>query len=779
MKSVFRTLCLLLAWSVISAASFGDEGTAFFEKKIRPVLVEHCYSCHSAEAETLEGELLLDNRAGWMSGGVSGQIIVPGEPEKSLLLHAMKWKNADLEMPPEKKLPDDVLADFEKWIEMGAPDPREGGVTVRKGIDWDAAKKYWAFQPVEVVAPEKLENESWPRGGVDRYILARLEKVGIEPAGDANRYAVLRRLTFDLTGLPPTPEEIAAFVDDTSPQALEKVVDRLLESKQFGVHWGRHWLDGMRYRTRIGDIHVYRDWVIQSINDDKPYDQFVVEQIAGDLLPPKKIDDERFDMTSVIGTASLALQVGGCDLPERQLEVIGGQYLGMSIACARCHDHKFDPFSQEDYYALAGILQSSDIIGEKGGFEGLPIVSTQAQRELIEGIEKQWNDARKELGQLQKKLPKQYQLVQLRREAAKGSQRQIDRLNKLLEDQKKNGWDLNPPELPRIAELMQREREASQQLQKVKRAVATIDRNDPKDYPLLRNGERSQPGEIIPRRFPVIFKGEKQTPIGELTSGSGRLELARWIASSDNPLTARVMVNRIWQRLLGEGIVRTPNDFGATGEKPTHPLLLDYLANRFVENGWSVKSMIREIVLSRTYGLASNTSESNRKKDLINEYFGRANLKRLQYEQIIDSLYFVSGRLELNPTEEMLHPRFNDKTTKLRQIYDTRRNYGDLFDGPEDDLIVSARSESTTAPQMLFLLNGRDIAELGKAVATHTEKETSPGDLRSRLNRLYLRVLGRPVRDEDVTRAEAYLKNNPLERFCHALLCSNEFVYLD
>jgi hypothetical protein len=277
----------------------------------------------------------------------------------------------------------------------------------------------------------------------------------------------------------------------------------------------------------------------------------------------------------------------------------------------------------------------------------------------------------------------------------------------------------------------------------------------------------------------VIFKGEKQTPVGKLTNGSGRLELARWIAAADNPLTGRVMVNRIWQRLLGEGIVRTPNDFGATGEKPTHPLLLDYLADRFVESGWSMKTMIREIVLSRTYGLASSTPESNRSKDLINEYFGRANLKRLQYEQIMDSLYFVSGRLELDPTEAMLHPRFNDKTTKLRQIYDTRRNYGDLFDGPEDDLIVSARSESTTAPQMLFLLNGRDIAELGKAVSAQLGESELPADLKPRLNRLYLRVLGRPVRDEDVARAEAYLKNNPLDRFCHALLCSNEFVYLD
>lgn len=771
------SLTLLLVVSASAVAS--PEGFAFFEKKIRPVLVKHCYSCHSAESKKLKGELLLDNRAGWMAGGVSGQIIVSGEPGKSLLIHAMKWKDEELEMPPKEKLSDEVIADFEKWVKMGAPDPREGGVTVRKGIDWEAAKKFWAFQPVKVVAPKPLKNTSWPRGEIDRYILAKLESKGIEPASDANKYSLLRRITFDLTGLPPTPQEIAAFVDDKSPNAIETVVDRLLASEQFGVHWGRHWLDGMRYRTRMHDIYVYRDWVIKSINDDKPYDQFVIEQIAGDLLPPKKIDDQRFDMTSVIGTASLALQIGGCDLPERQLEVIGGQYLGMSIACARCHDHKYDPFTQKDYYALAGILQSSDIIGEKGGFEGVPLVSTVAERERVINLEKDWHETRKELGRLQKKLPKQYQLVQLRREAAKGQQRQIDRLKKHLDDQKKNGWDLNPPELPRIKELMDHERAVNKQLQQVKRAIATIDRKDPKDYPLLFNGERTRPGEIVPRRLPVIFKGNDQTPIDKLTQGSGRLELARWIASPDNPLTARVMVNRIWQRLFGHGIVRTPNDFGATGEKPSHPLLLDYLASRFVQNDWSVKTVVREIALSRTYQLASTTSESNRKKDLINDYFGRAKLKRLQYEQILDSLYFVVGRLELNMTDEMRHPRFDDKKIKLRQIYDRRRNYGDLFDGPEDDLIVSERSESTTAPQMLFLMNGRDIAELGKTIAQQLEEDKSLKDMRSRLEQLYLRVLGRPARDQDIARAEAYLKDNSFDRFCHALLCSNEFVYLD
>ncbi len=779
MRSLLVVLGSLAVLGVSASTWASPEGFAFFEKKIRPVLVKHCYSCHSADAKTLKGELLFDNRAGWMSGGASGQVIVPGEPGKSLLIHAIQWKDQGLAMPPKAKLPAEVVADFEKWIKMGAPDPREGGVTIRRGIDWEAAGKFWAFQPVKVTPPEPFKDRSWPTSVIDRYILARLEPKGIKPALDANKYALLRRVTFDLTGLPPSLDEIEAFVQDTSPDAFAKVVDRLLASKQFGVHWGRHWLDGVRYRTRMADIHIYRDWVVQSINDDKPYDRFVIEQIAGDLLPVRKIDNERFDMSSIIGTAALALQVGGCDLPERQLEVIGGQFLGMSIACARCHDHKFDPFTQEDYYALAGILQSSDIVGEKGGFEGVPLVSSVAERQRVQRLQEQWEATRKELGALQKKLPKQFQLIQLRREAAKGQQRQIDRLKKHLEDQKKNGWDLNPPELPRMAELMDEERAIREALQRVRRAIATVDRKDPKDYPLLHNGERSQPGEIIPRRLPVIFAGRDQTPISQQTKGSGRLELARWIASPDNPLTARVMANRVWQRLIGQGIVATPNDFGATGEKPTHPQLLDYLADRFVQGGWSVKKLVREIALSRTYQLASQTASADRGKDLVNEYVGRAHLRRLQYEQIIDALYFVSGRLELAPTPQMLHPRFDDKQVKLRQVYDRRRNYGDLFDGPEDDLIVSVRSESTTAPQMLFLLNNRDIANLAKTIAREIESDKSLSNKRSRLDRLYLHVLGRPVRSDEVTRAEAFLRDHPFDRFCHALLCSNEFVYLE
>ena len=621
-----------------------------------------------------------------------------------------------------------------------------------------------------------VKNKAWPRSSIDTYILAKLEAAGIAPASDADKATLLRRATFDLTGLPPTPAEVEAFLADDSADAFAKVIDRLLASKQFGVHWGRHWLDGVRYRSRVGNIHVFRDWVVDSVNADKPYDRFLIEQIAGDLLINEKA--EPYDPTPMIGTATLALQTGGCDLVERQLEVIGEQMMGMTLACARCHDHKYDPFTQQDYYALFGILQSSEIVGD-GLFDGPALVHSSSERQQFHKIEKQWQELRSELSGFQKKHPKLVQLVQYRREAAR-SDKAKERLNKLLAEQKKEGWDLNAPELPRIEKVVNEEEQVRGELSRYQRILSLKDKGPGKDFPLLYNGERSQPGDIVPRRLPTIFAGDKPKLISEQTEGSGRLELARWVASRDNPLTARVMANRVWMHLMGQGIVSTPNNFGTVGEKPTHPLLLDYLAHHFVENDWSVKKLIRNIMLSRTYQLAARVPDEARAKDLTNDLFGRSHLRRLQYEQVHDTLFFVAGDLTLDPSPTLLSAnKINDKSIRLRAIYDSRSNMGDLFDGPEDDLIIPQRSESTTAPQMLYLLNSRDVMDLAGKIVGRITKDKSLADDASRVNELYLTLFGRPAGEDEIRRAVEYLKSNPLDRFCHVLMCSNEFVYVE
>jgi len=811
-----------------------EAGLAFFEKAIRPTLVRHCYECHSAEAAAkgmLKAELTLDTKQGLLTGGESGPAIVPGSPEKSLLVGALKYQA--YEMPPSGRLPPAVIADFEKWIEMGAPDPRDATAiapTPRRAafaISPDD-RAHWSFQPVRRHEPPSVREVGRVRDDIDRFILAGVERAGMRPSPQADKYALLRRTTFALTGLPPTPEEIAAFTADDDPKVLEKVVDRLLASPEFGVHWGRHWLDGVRYADNIDKSGEYRSWVIRAFNEDVPYDRFVKLQIAGDLLPADKdVPPERvhesgasFDGVTAAGMMSLAVweQVGRdlavAEIVDSQIDLVGRQLLGLTLACARCHDHKFDPISTEDYYALAGILFSSHIATGKliaddrlgNDLIEVPLLTAKEAKHNAE-VDAAVAKLENEMEGLAKRIPQAARLAELttqkadleKQEAAAKSATDKKKiadqlakvrpeLEKLAADQAKRKWDKNPPEMREIAEL--RTKFADLAITHIAgRSVVSIleggvpgsNRQKIGDAPVYLRGEYQREGAIVARRFPTILAGEKQTPLGKSTKESGRRELAEWIASADNRLTARVMVNRIWQQMIGRGLVRSPDNFGKLGDRPTHPELLDHLAMRFVESGWSVKSLVRDIALSSTFAQASFASPDVARDDPENTLVSHANRRRLTYEELRDSLLHLGGGLaegSATPTTmdgEDACRRTMFSTIDRRKIDATAA----IFDGPDSKSIVPMRAESTTAAQALFLLNNGLTLETAKKLAGELKKDSSLADDRRRLEKLWLLALGRPPAEEELAGLSEFVARHGWERLVQAVLGTNEFTYLD
>jgi hypothetical protein len=811
-----------------------SDGAAFFEKAIRPVFVKHCYECHSAEAAVngkLKAGLVLDTKAGLAAGGESGPAVVAGSPEKSLLIGALKYES--YEMPPAGRLPASVIADFEKWVEMGAPDPRDAtdsAPTPRRAAFAisDKDRAHWAFQPVRRSESPAVKQADWVRDELDRFILAGLERTGRSPAPPADRYALLRRTTFALTGLPPTPAEIAAFMSDGSPDALEKVVDRLLASPEFGVHWGRRWLDGVRYADNIDKSGEYRRWVIRAFNDDLPYDQFVRLQIAGDLLPAEKaVPADRvhasgasFDGVTAAGMMSLAVwELVGRDLAvaeivDSQIDLVGRHLLGLTLACARCHDHKFDPISTQDYYALAGILFSSHIATGKliaddrlgNDLVEVPLLTARQAKHNAQ-IDAAAAKLQKEIDAVAKKIPQAARLAELtddeaalvkqeaaatsstdKKKAADALAKIREELKKLAADQAKKKWAEHPPELAEITGL----RGKIAALKKTKiagRAVVSIleggvpgsNREKIGDAPVYLRGEYQRPGPIVPRRFPTILAGEKQTPIGERTRESGRRELADWVVSGENPLTARVMVNRIWQQMIGRGLVRTPDNFGLLGEPPTHPELLDHLALRFVESGWSVKTLVREIALSSTFAQASFATPEAAKADPENLYVSHGNRQRLTYEELRDALLHLGGRL----TQDSAMPAATEGEDSCRRTMfsaNDRRKIdatAAIFDGPDSKSIVPMRAESTTAAQALFLMNNELAVETAKKLAETLRRDSSLVDDRARLERLWLLALGRPPASDEIAGLPEFAAEHGWERLVQAVLGTNEFTYLD
>lgn len=792
------------------AADILPEAKDFFEKRIRPLLVNHCCECHGAESKKSKGGLRLDTREGLLKGGDSGPALVPGDPEKSLLIRAVRQIDKDLRMPPKQKLTDAQVADLTAWIKMGAPDPRVGpsvkgpslispGPT---GMSLEEGRRFWSFMPVQDSRVPKVKDAIWPRTPVDAFILARLEAAGISPAAPADKRTLLRRATFDLTGLPPTPAEMDAFLDDESQDAFEKVVDRLLASPRCGERWGRHWLDVVRYADTSGNAsdypvpqaYQYRDWVIRALNRDMPYDQFLREQVAGDLLPAGT-DAERNEHIIATGYLAVSRRFGGDREGEHHLTLddtvdnLGRAVLGSSIACARCHDHKFDPFTVADYYGIYGIFSST-----RFPFPGAEISKKQEDfvplksKAEIEAILKPHRD---KLAILDAKIN---QLQSVEAEAKKApddpaKKARLDAAVKALASARKEKADAlaDAPIIPD--------------------AYAVSD-GKPANAKVQVRGDPKRLGDEVPRHFPAVLGGQQLPRDG---NASGRFQLAAWLTDPKNPLTARVMVNRIWQHHFGKGIVRTPNDFGRQGQRPSHPELLDFLAARFVESGWSVKAMHRLILLSRTWQLASTEAESSAKADPANDLFGRFTRRRLDAESFRDTMLFVSGELAEGPGGP--HPFPPARTWGYTQhspfvaVYETPRRsvylmqqrqrkhpYLALFDGADPSSSTGTRLPSTTPLQALFVMN--DPLAHGVAAKFAGRVAAAAPEDSARLEFAYRLALNRsPTPDEqrdcadflreyrakltEIKAAPGQVEPLTWAAFSRALLSGNEFVFVD
>lgn len=835
------TACLVASLAAEDRAAPTREQLAFFETKIRPVLATHCNECHSADSKIVQGGLRLDSRQGLLRGGDSGPAIVPGKIESSPLIRALRHDG--VEMPPKGKLPDSVIKDFEAWIAMGAPDPRvaDEPQTIAT-IDLEAGRKHWAFQPVADPPLPTVKDDAWPNDAIDRFVLARLEKAELRPAVDADRYTWLRRVSLDLTGLPPTPAEIEAFVRDHSPRACETVVDRLLASRAFGERWARHWLDLTGYADMMGTSNNvfaehawrYRDYLIGAFCNDKPFDRFVREQIAGDLLPAASPRERAENIT-----ATGFLMVGDVEIVEpdkakmeadhidTQVAKIGTAFLGMTLGCARCHDHKFDPIAMPDYYGLAGILRSSPSthkipfgVWSSLNTTDLPETPEQlaARRKLEAEQAKKLADMKTDRARWEgekKSLDKE--LAQLE-ETAKSAELRSEEAAATAPETKSSLTTRRDEVTSRLKQLAAAIQHAEFFASKAPKAFAMRDGDQPGDMPISIRGNPYAPGAVVPRgvlrvaswsAFPAIPSGQ-----------SGRLQLADWLADRRNPLTPRVTVNRIWQKLFGEGLVRSVDYFGTRGETPSHPELLDHLAARFLENGWSQKQLIRSIVLSRTYRLSSANDAAALKIDPDNRLLWRMNRRRLDAEVLRDGLLAIGG--ELRPStggpalvlEEVENcgslvrqgvnpPNYNHRKPRageefVRTIYlpvmrtNTAANdrLRSFFDFVNPAQIAGQRNQTVVPTQALFAMNNDLFRKRAKALAEQVVAAAARPE--ARLNLLWLRVFNRPITPAERDDATAFLSRldaavetpNTAARetlrwqeLCHALLASNEFLF--
>jgi hypothetical protein len=768
----------LTALFLIPLAASAAEGDAFFRERVEPLLKQRCYECHS-HAGKIKGGLVLDSRSGWQAGGDSGPTVVPGSPEKSHLIEAVRYTNPDIEMPPKAKLPEGEIAVLEEWVKRGAPDPREtvaeAKAVKKTGVDVEEGRKHWSYQPVRDTAPPIVNDQAWPLNEVDAFVLAKQEAAGLQPGPEAEAHAWLRRVTFDLTGLPPTEAEIAEFLRETSDRSVlsdrsnsahERVVDRLLSSRAYGERWARHWLDLVGYAEQIGTEgkvfaeHAwrYRDYLVESFHQDKPFDRFIREQLAGDLLPAASPRERRENLIAtgfiVLGDVDInaidKLKMEH-DFVDSQVSKVGTAFLGMTLGCVRCHDHKFDAIGQQDYYALAGMFRSTKTTFKTGhgiwsNIQRVPLPELEEDRKIARSHEQKLAGWRKE----KQKLEAESKALGDKPDAA--GKKRLDELKKeitALELRIGHGEYFHPGK---------------------PQAIAVQDAEKPADMRVTIRGNPYALGDTMPRGLVrvAMWGPQPKIPAGQ----SGRLQLADWIADARNPLTARIAVNRVWQKLFGEGLVRSVDYFGTRGDTPSHPELLDHLAHRFMKEGWSQKKLIRMLALSRTYRLASGSPPS---KDPENKLLTRMNRQRLDAESIRDAMLVASGRLAapvggpglplefpenitgLPLTEKGNHPQFSLKKERESQVVErtlylpvvrTGTQPGtarlrDVFDFPQPAQFTSKRSETTVPTQSLYLLNADLIRERGEDLAK-TLLAIQEDDS-ARLARLWLRVLNRPI----------------------------------
>ncbi len=853
---------ILAAFGFVATLHGADDDTAFFEAKVLPVLQKRCFECHSHENK-IKGGLALDARSGWEQGGDSGPAIIPGNVEKSLLIRAVRYGDADYEMPPKGKLPAEEIALLEAWVKQGAADPRVTQASKnRKGIDLDEGRKFWAFQPVSDPAPPTVTDSSWPLDPVDRFILAKQDQASVRPTDDADRYTWLRRASLDLTGLPPTPGEISDFVKDNAPNACEKVVDRLLGSRAYGERWARHWLDLTGYADMMGTSNNvfaeyawrYRDYVIAAFNSDKPFDEFVREQIAGDLMPAKSTEDHA---ENIIATGFLMLGDVEIVNPDKakmeadhidsQIIKIGQTFLGMTLGCVRCHDHKFDPVGLEDYYGIAGMLRSSPSthkmpdMGVWSTLNATMLPETPEQLASRKKIEEETTQRIEKLTAEQKTLTAEKADLSKQLAAISGSATtaprtaqagQADLVAASTDNAQKEIATAPPVQTSTDKDALTKRRdEIDAQLKKIAadikhaeffgdkrpKAFAMSDGPNPTDMPVYVRGNPYAPAEgLMPRGAVRVASWE---PFPSIPNGqSGRAQLANWLADKRNPLTARVTVNRIWQKLFGEGLVRSVDYFGVRGEAPTHPELLDHLATRLMKAGWSQKSLLRALVLSRTYRLSSANESAAAKIDPENKLLWRMNRQRLDAEAMRDSMLAISGELTResggpalvleNPEncgalalKGVNPPTYAHKLPRPAQEFERtiylpvfRNNFAgpdrvrNFFDFVNPAQISGQRPQTVVPTQALFLLNNDLLRKRSATLAKNVTQAIHDRD--ARIDEIWLRTLGRPVTREERAEAAAFLDkvgaalNAPpandypaFTELCHGLLASNQFIF--
>jgi hypothetical protein len=902
----------------------------FFENNIRPLFTEHCYSCHSDKAEKVKGALRLDTPEALSKGGNSGVVVVPGNPDASLLIKAVRYSDPDLQMPPKhKKLPADNIANLESWVKMGAPMPRSAGsLRSSRSID-EARARHWAFQPVQKPALPAVKNKRWVKTPVDRFILATLEAKHLKPAPLADRRTLIRRVTYDLIGLPPNPEEVDAFVHDHSRDAYERLIDRLLASPHYGERWGRYWLDVARYADTKGYLaggeerryafsYTYRDYVARAFNEDKPYDRFIVEQIAADKLD---LGEDKRSLAALgfltLGRRFLNVQN---DIIDDRIDVVTRGTLGLTVGCARCHDHKFDPIPTGDYYALHGVFASSEepaelpLLGplrdsaqyqdylklkekiqseiepfkekEIGNFlaelrqhvgdyllgahdalrldDSSKLETFAGERKLNPDVLRRWI---RELPKLETNADPVFGpwielaslpdnefstnapvlfsrfaagatnlnpiLLQAFSEHPPGSLKDAaavyNRVFKQIESDwqstlntaaKENkpvpsslpeahheelrqiiyaeGAPMNVPKSEAEQILAQRIREGTAPIRNriealnwtqpgaPPRAMALVDRAQPVNSHILIRGSPGNPGVEVQRHFLEILSGPD---LSSFTNGSGRIDLARAIASRENPLTARVYVNRVWLHHFGEGFVSTPSDFGVRTERPVYCDLLDYLSASFMQNGWSTKYLHRLILLSATYQQSCEASPETLQADPENRYFSRNNRQRLDFEAMRDTLLSIAGHIDLHlgglPVDLETEP-FSTRRTIYGLI--ERQNLPDVFrtfDFANPDTSSQRRFHTTVPQQALFLMNSPFVIQQAKCLAQRSEincATTAP----QRIQALYRLVLDRPATGAEIQLGQRFLAGHaantslsPLERYAQVLLLLNEVSFVD
>jgi hypothetical protein len=916
--------------SVCAAAPAEDAKLAFFEKTIRPILIKRCYECHSVESGKSKGGLLIDSREAILKGGDSGPALIAGNPDKSHLIDSVRYKNEDLQMPPKGAMPAAEVKSLEEWVKMGAPDPREAISAsstkqhTPRVIDLAEGRKHWAFRPIASPPVPKADAAN----PIDAFISEKLAEKGLALAAPADKRTLIRRTTFDLTGLPPTPQEVDAFLADHAPDAFAKVIDRLLRSPQYGEKWGRHWLDVARYsdsngldeNIALGTAWRYRDYVVRAINADKPFDQFLTEQLAGDLLeaPDLATRQEHVTATAFLNLGAKVLaepdkEKLAMDVIDEQIDVMGRAFMGLTLGCTRCHDHKFDPIPQDDYYALAAIFKSTqsfsaDRIGALNTSYEAPMGSlddfaavisserilkdqkaavSKAESTAITALRKEVREHAVDYLMAAAKLPVAPTLSQVRPVAEPLGLRAHILLNcrvylaanetlplfKLWQDALKSTGDVQPlrgyytaifaaaekitpapkakakaksADQPEDSLLHQARaaldapagflalppepiilfpKDVADKVRALKDTMMTTESNLPdlpttlavadaskilQELPIHIRGSHLALGKPVPRGFIQVAQASLKTKPQFPADHSGRLELARWLASPEHPLTSRVMANRIWSWHFRQGIVPTTDNFGLLGQQPTHPALLDWLARWFTTNGWSLKDMHRLIMSSRTYQQSSATTaqgDAADPEDLLLHHFP---VRRLEAEEIRDALLSVAGSLD-NTIGGKTIPRrnrefvFNHTSKDLTSYGSTRRalympiirnNLYDLFqqfDYPDPSTSTGLRHSSVVSPQALLLMNSDLATNAAQSLATRLLKLSA--DKETRLRAAYRLAFAREATPEDLRRAENYLtaadaalnssqqdsdkrEQESWTLLCQALMMSNEFIYL-